>query len=151
MQRPDIAVYDPGGRLQLVVEVKARPGTTPDWAAEFRRNLLSHQAIPNAPFFLLAFPDVFYLWRSDDNGDVERPPDYRIDARELLRAHRNGSIPPLDRLGGFGLELVVQMWLEEITRSNLTEQNVEPSMWWLLESGLYEQIRNGSVTAATTA
>ena len=59
MKQADIAVYDPDGQLQLVVEIKNRLGASAEWAARLRHNLLVHSFIPRAPYFLLALPDFF--------------------------------------------------------------------------------------------
>ncbi|MEQ9481150.1 hypothetical protein [Coleofasciculus sp. F4-SAH-05] len=38
--------------------------TSPDWAAQFRRNILAHGTFYKAPYFLMVFLDRFYLWTS---------------------------------------------------------------------------------------
>lgn len=43
--RWDIATYDRDKQLALVVEVKSKLNTTPEWAAQFRRNLLAHDIL----------------------------------------------------------------------------------------------------------
>ncbi len=63
--RWDLAVYDSQHQLVLVVEVKSIAGASPEWAARLRRNILAHGTFPNAPFFLVALPDRFYLRNSD--------------------------------------------------------------------------------------
>src|SRR5439155_15396219 len=80
----DIAVYSNDDTLQLVVEVKGKTAATPDWAAHMRRNLAAHLAIPSSPFFLLALPDHFYLWRNVSSPLAMVPPDYDIDPAPLL-------------------------------------------------------------------
>jgi len=90
-ERVDIAVYSKDDQLQLVVEVKSKTAATADWAARMRRNLAAHLAIPNAPFFLLALPDHFYLWRRLPAPLVVVPPDYDVAPAPLLaRAVRRG-------------------------------------------------------------
>src|SRR5215831_18277134 len=73
----DIAVYSPDGQLQLVVEAKSQQQTSREWAARFRRNLLVHDVIPPANYFLLAMPDHLYLWKDGVNL-AEAPPTYEI-------------------------------------------------------------------------
>jgi hypothetical protein len=38
----DLSIKDRNGQLVLVVEVKRKTNASPDWAAAFRRNILSH-------------------------------------------------------------------------------------------------------------
>jgi hypothetical protein len=71
----DIAVNSRDGGLLLIVEVKNRPRTSPDWAVKFRQNLLAHHAIPRATYFLLALPDQLYLWKDAWNQEAS-PPNY---------------------------------------------------------------------------
>jgi hypothetical protein len=54
--RSDIVAYSPDHHRVLVVECKGRKETSPQNAALLRRNLLTHALIPDAPYFLLAFP-----------------------------------------------------------------------------------------------
>jgi hypothetical protein len=35
-------------------------------AVQFRRNILAHGTFPSAPYFLMVFPDKFYLWVNVD-------------------------------------------------------------------------------------
>src|SRR5690349_14383827 len=61
--RPDITLYDQKGRLLLVVEVKHKRETTPEWAAALRRNLLAHEGFRQTEYFLVLTPDHLYLWK----------------------------------------------------------------------------------------
>ena len=40
--KADMVVYDRAGQLALVVEAKNKLGTSSDWAAKMRRNMLAH-------------------------------------------------------------------------------------------------------------
>ena len=73
IQVPDIAVYSPNNELQLIVEVKNKIGATPEWAANMRRNLSIHSIVPYSPYFLLALPDYFYLWK-DPSATLDLKP-----------------------------------------------------------------------------
>src|SRR6516164_7075471 len=61
--RWDLTAYNRDSQLVLVVEVKSKLDATPKWAAQLRRNILAHGTFPNAPYFLMVFPDRFYLWK----------------------------------------------------------------------------------------
>ena len=116
-----------------------------------RRNLLSHAVIPLSPYFLLALPDFFYLWTDAASADHETKPDYQIEASELLASYLDPTIPPLNELSGYGLELVVASWLEDVVYADLRREAVGPNLQWLFDSGLYEAITHGSVAIEATA
>lgn len=150
-RRADVAVYGRDGLLRLEVEVKTRPGASPEWAARLLRNMLVHEAPPFAPHFMLALPDKIYLWDlrglSLDSGFFENgiKPDYGIDAARALGPYIDGGPSSLHGLGEDGLELVVASWLTDLLNSDLSGEKDEPDARWLLESGLYEEVKGGSV------
>lgn len=150
MRQADVAVYGPDGKLQLVVEIKNRLGASAGWASDMRRNLLSHGVIPHAPYFLLALPDFFYLWVDVRSADAA-PPDYQIEASEILAPYLSQSTKPLNELSGYGLELIVTSWLQDVVRTELQRDAVGPNLQWLFESGLYEAITRGSVAIEAIA
>ena len=115
-----------------------------------RRNLLSHAAIPFSPYFLLALSDSFYLWKNDSSADHAAEADYKISAFQMLAPYLGQSIPPLDELSEYGLELIVTSWLEELVYSELRRDTIRPNLQWLLDSGLYESIRGGSLAIEAT-
>jgi hypothetical protein len=42
----DLALYDRDGQLTAVAEVKNKVGTSREWAARLRRNILAHWTYP---------------------------------------------------------------------------------------------------------
>jgi hypothetical protein len=144
-KRADLAVYGPDGTLQLVVEVKNKPGPALEWAIQMRRNLLAHSLLPNSPYFLLALPDSFYLWKDGSPISYQSPPDYAIDAAEVLRPYLPPSIQSLETISEPGLELLVTAWLQDLLNTRLEREKVAPALRPLFDSGLYDAIRNGSV------
>jgi hypothetical protein len=147
--RPDIAVYDRDHKLQLIVEVKSKDAAPASWAARMRRNLLAHSMIPNTRFFMLATPDSFYLWRdADAQGEVL--PHFQIDATQLLAPYADRQQLPAGGISECGLELLVASWLTDVMNSALSEETVTADLRWLLDSGLYEAIKNGSVASEAT-
>lgn len=59
----DFIAYDDRGGVTLVGQVKSRIGTSQQWAAQFRRNMLAHETLPNARFFLIATPEQVQEFR----------------------------------------------------------------------------------------
>lgn len=153
VKRTDIAVYSPDGDLRLAVEVKARPGASRLWAASTLRNLMVHGALPEVPYFMLALPDRFYLWkhprfaangdRDPKPGDAE--PEHEIDAARALSHYLESVMTPLHEMSEQGLELLVASWLSELMNTELSKESAPPDLRWLFDSGLYEAIKKGSV------
>jgi hypothetical protein len=151
MRRADVAVYSPDGNLQLVVEIKNRPGASAEWVIQMRRNLLVHDVIPPAPYFLLVLPDFFYLWADAVSVHELAPPAYQIKAAEVLAPYLDQSTQVLKELSEYSLELLLTSWLEDLVGTEIRRDKVGPHMQWLFDSGLYEAIRHGSVTIEATA
>ncbi|AFZ04016.1 hypothetical protein Cal6303_5127 [Calothrix sp. PCC 6303] len=86
-QRWDLSVVSNDGKLVLAIEVKSKTNTSPEWATKFRRNMLAHGILPNALYFLMVFPDKFYLWTPSATDISEREPDYTIDAHPILNPY----------------------------------------------------------------
>lgn len=145
----DIAVHGRDGRLQLLVEVKNKWGTPTTWAAKMRRNIYAHGRLPEVPFFMLALPDVFYLWKERSENMVE--PNYQIDPRPFLKSYYDKAIVTPGRISGESLELIVSAWLHQVTQTDAPKFLDEDSRDWLVESGLFDAIRGGRVEAQVAA
>jgi hypothetical protein len=150
INRADVVGFDAQGDVVLVADVKARYGASRTWAAQFRRNLLSHGLVRNARFFLIALPDRFYLWTGAPSDQTELPPTYDVDPSPFLEPYfRAAGIPP-DRITGNAFELMLASWLNSLTRmedppASLKEQS------WLFESGLLDALRGGSIAYGVAA
>ena len=146
----DIVVFSADNTLELIVEVKGNRGVSPEWASQFRRNLLVHHAIPRSQFFLLALPDQMYLWRNGSDIIETREPDFVIDSSPIISAYLDATVEHTSN-SGQALELAFASWLNLLTISGLSEDKVAPHEKWLLESGLYDAIKNGSVETDTSS
>ncbi|MDP3703062.1 MAG: hypothetical protein Q8R78_01550 [Candidatus Omnitrophota bacterium] len=138
----DILVSGSDASPKLAVEVKNRSDVTGEWASQLRRNLAAHAAIPATPFFMVAVPDHFYVWTSA--RPLDAPADYVVDARPLLHQYisstRSNLVSPSSE---HSLELAVSSWLNDLVHGHEPDPKAHP---WLFESGLYDSIRNGSVS-----
>jgi hypothetical protein len=144
--RPDVVVYAPNERAQLVVEVKNRPGASDEWARQMRRNLLAHALVPSTPYFLLVLPDHIYLWRSKDPSNIESPPDYKVETQAVLADYLQRLPRPLNEISEYSLELLVNSWLKDLVSLSQGELD-DPVQRWIVESGLYDAIKKGLVMA----
>jgi hypothetical protein len=141
--RWDLTAYNRDNQLVLVVEVKSKLGATPQWAAQLRRNILAHGTFPNAPYFLMVFPDRFYLWKNTKSNHELIEPTYVIDARPILQPYFEQAGIIADQVSGQSLELIVASWLGEVMHK--TSDELAASQQWLIDSGLYGAIVGGSL------
>ena len=89
--RADLALYDPGGRLVALAEIKNKRGTSREWAAQTRRNILALGGFHDADFFLLVTPDRLYLWKNAGTDPVGIPPSYEADAEAIFASYFAGA------------------------------------------------------------
>ncbi|HEY9825815.1 MAG TPA: hypothetical protein V6D19_10230 [Stenomitos sp.] len=143
--RWDLSVDNRNGQLALVVEVKRKTKVSPEWAAELRRNILAHGTFPKAPYFLMVFPDKFYLWSNAEAEQAQSKPTYTIDASPILQPYLDRAGVTADKISGVSLELIVTSWLSEILHSNQIPENIDASQQWLIESGLYAALVGGQL------
>ena len=142
MGHADLVVFSANNKIEVVVEVKTQTEATDLWAAELRRNLLVHSAVPDAQFFLLVMPEYLYLWHNK-SGQEAIPADYKISTEEVLQPYTKDW--QLDELQESNLELLVKTWLNDLVHSDLNEQATPKRMHWLFDSGLYQNIKQGHV------
>lgn len=139
----DIVVYDRSEQPALAAETKTRMGVSPAWARQFRVNLAEDHHFPVARYFMLAFPDKFYLWDdSDVAAVVDRAPDYEIDARPLLRSYFEGAGIDPAKIHGSTFVLLFSSWLSAFVHS-YGEDEIADMPDWILDSQLYEAIAGG--------
>jgi hypothetical protein len=97
------------------------------------------------PYFLLALPERFYLWK-DAPPHLASPPDYDVDAQQVLRPYLDKLQTPLSRLSENSFEHLLRTWLEDLIRSNVDRTQMVQSDKWLIESGLYDAIKLGIIS-----
>ncbi|MBW4462107.1 MAG: hypothetical protein KME47_17970 [Nodosilinea sp. WJT8-NPBG4] len=139
----DLSVTDRNGKLALVVEVKGKTNASPAWAAALRRNILAHGILPNAPYFLMAFPDKFYLWVDAEAHPEQSDPTYTIDAHPILQPYFDKAGVTADQISGQSLELIVASWIGELLHSKQAPETFDKSLQWLVESGLNNALSGG--------
>lgn len=141
----DIAVYDRKGRLALIVELKSKLGTSTEWAAKMRRNILAHGLLPETCFFLLALPDRFYLW---DNAGITPEivqPTYEVDATPFLQPYYEKSGISPKNLSENSFDVIVLSFLRELSQTNVLPKILQQNPDWLIKSGLLEALREADL------
>ncbi|NJP06625.1 MAG: hypothetical protein HC837_13840 [Chloroflexaceae bacterium] len=150
IRHADIAVYDPDGKLQLVVSVKTKTGASQKWVIQRRQKLLSHAVMPDAPYFLLALPDYFYLWMHASSAGEQAPPDYVIQVTETLASYIDDLSLSLNDVTEYDLEMLIASWLEHLVNGEIEIDPHDEALTWLFDSGLFAAIQNGSVAIEAT-
>jgi hypothetical protein len=141
--RWDIAIYNRDNQLVVVVEVKTKLNASPEWASQLRRNIFAHGIFAKAPYFLMVFPDRFYLWTDTAEQLDTSEPTYTIDARPILESYFEQAGVSANEITGQSLELIVASWLGKVIHSEKLPEEFEESHRWLIESGLYTAIAGG--------
>ena len=141
----DYTIYDSGGQLAAVVEVKSTQGTSVEWAAEFRRNLLSHGGESRPTFFLIVTPDCIYIWKNA--GIIPRivAPDFAVDARPVFQPYFDAARLDASRVGGFAFEMIVSSWLTNLALVRDPVAELPSHERVFIESGFVDAIRRGKV------
>ncbi|MBI4470507.1 MAG: hypothetical protein HY650_14415 [Acidobacteria bacterium] len=143
--RADLVLYDRHGQLAAVAEIKNKLGTSRQWAALLRRNILAHGGFRSVNFFLLVTPDRLYLWKEVGEESIPVEPTYEVDAHPLLEPYfTNAGIDPTN-ISGRAFELVVAAWLADLIRSEGSFDNLPGEDSWLVESGFLAAVKNGRI------
>lgn len=162
----DAAILDRDGSPVLVAEAMSRfDALDRSWAARTFRNLYAHGSVPEVPFFLLALPDAFHLWRDPAQkatkaflegrtsalGEPEVPPDYSVGAWEIVRPYLGDRDPKPQEVSTHAMRMVLGAFLADVLNARYAGREEAPqSLWWLFESGLYEAMRGGHFAGSVT-
>ena len=111
---------------------------------DFYATSKAHGTFPKAPYFLVAFPDWFYLWTDADTRLDQNEPTYTIDARPILQPYFEQAGVTAEQISSQSLELIVASWLGKIIYSEKSHEEINRSQQWLVESGLSAAVAGGS-------
>ena len=148
---PDLSIYDRDGQLAGIVEVKNKRGTSRDWAAKLRRNILAHGGFRNIDFFLLVTPDHLYLWKGAGAEPKTVRPTYEIDAQPFFEPYFKRAAVDAGTISGGAFELLVAAWLADVLRSEGVSDQLAEEHSWLIQSGFLTAIRNGRLAYEAAA
>jgi|1186.fasta_scaffold89360_2 hypothetical protein len=141
--QPDITLRNRKGEPLMIFEVRAKHHTTPQWAAEYRRNLLRREEFRPTQYFAIVTPDQLYLWREPKPQTDVVLPDFVVDSRPLFLPYLQKTSVDLDRISPFVFELVVISWLSDLVYARREAEGLEPGQAWLMDSGFLDATRDG--------
>ncbi|MEA2236009.1 MAG: hypothetical protein QOC81_733 [Thermoanaerobaculia bacterium] len=136
----DFMIEKPGHGVQLLVEARNTPAPSPEWAAQFLRNILESDQIPQSEYFLLALRNHLYLWHRPQRDPGN--PDFEGDTESELQPYLSGINRPLGTLSKSSFDMLIQAWLGNLVDGILPESGDHQ---WLADSGLAASVRNGSL------
>ena len=139
----DLASFDVHGQKVLAVDVKAKLGTTRQWATRLRENMIGHGTNPKADFFLVALPDRLYLWRTTASRGCGLEPMWEVDARPYLEPYTTRAGISGQAVKGMAFEMIVSQWIGDLLVGGGLPPGEDHT--WLRESGLLSAIRDGHV------
>ena len=141
----DIAIFDQSGQIAAVAEIKRRLGTSCDWAAQVRRNLLAHDIRCLADCFLLITPDRLYLWKDAGKNPDKVSPTHEADMQPEFAQYFEGAGIDPGNVSGAAFELLVGAWFGQLTRLEDEAKDLAASRSWLAESGLLSAVKDGRI------
>ena len=147
----DLSIYDRDGQLTGIVEIKNKLGTSREWAAKLRRNILAHGGFRNIDFFLLVTPDRLYLWKGAGVEPKRVRPTYEVAAQPFLERYFKKAAVDSGAISGEAFELVVAAWLADLVRYEPASKKLAEEHCWLVESGFLTAIRNGRIAYEAAA
>jgi len=109
----NILVQGPDNRTIAVIEIKNRQNLSRDIAMILRRNIGAFDSFPHAPYFLLLSQDVGFLWEESGQKDLVAP-TVEFPMKQIMSRYLP-DMNPDERLRNSELELLVLMWLNDLT------------------------------------
>ncbi len=140
----DLALFSRDGRLMAVADIRSRRGTSAEWAAQLRRNILAHGDCPDVDFFVIVTLDHVYLWKEAGTEPEEVEPDYEINAEPLFAPYVQGTRVNLAEVRRPVFELIVTSWLGDLLRAESKAAALGRGNG-LVMSGFVDAIRGGRI------
>lgn len=139
----DFVVYDRNGRRALLVEAKARTGTSPTWATQIYNDLAPRMGVGPGEQFWLITPDRIFIFEGTESGIASEPEE--IDAGPILAPYFEALQREPQKISGRGFEFVVAAVLEELIRGEGPAQSLDSNQHRLGE------LRDGRVVYEAAA
>jgi hypothetical protein len=109
----DIAVYDENDQISALVEVKAVPESSAEWAAEIRHDIIETSGF-TPRYFLVVARDASYFWTTPAKPSA--PPDDVLSTNDTFRYYLQYAKTDAQSIDPGALELMVGVWLKSLAR-----------------------------------
>lgn len=142
MAKADVVLDTPLRRRLLVVECKWMKEQSLERATELRDSLASLWT-SDYDYFLLALGTGLHLWRRQT--PIGSAPDFTAPAKRIWSDYLGKLADDPERLRSGSMELAISSWLNDLA-SNVRKPDPasEPDQL-LLNSGLYDEMKDGLV------
>lgn len=144
MRDDAILITGPEGTV-AVVQVKSSREMSPAVATAWRRNLLDHNLIRPARYFLLVSQDKGYVWSDNASAPPDAPPMAEFSMAGVMERYLDPEERSL-RLRGPELKMLVAEWLSDLAEA--TGQEHGDAERALAASGLLDAIKESLITWA---
>lgn len=121
----DIVVYDEIGQILLLAEVRTPPTSTSEWATHVREEACSRLKGFIPRYFLVVARDHSYLWVTATG--LNALPDFDVPTEALLRDYFRLAATTAATIQGSTLELMVGMWLRDLTNGARNASHALPA------------------------
>ena len=143
--RADIEVRGADGNIALLVEIKGMKDQDDEWLAEYRRNLAQTILVAPTAYFMIVMADYMYLWKRGNSPDLDVP-DFKAPTPPLLSTDMDTlDVESLQRHSDSMIAIMVCFWLDTLVVPDRIRKGQISRLDWVFDSGLYDQVRGGSV------
>ncbi|MCI0664836.1 MAG: hypothetical protein L0220_27550, partial [Acidobacteria bacterium] len=90
-------------------------------------------------------------WTDAETADETALPDYCVPVPSWFNNYLDRPALSRNRLSKDVWGDIVESWLSEIVNFNRPQETIAPDEEWLIDTGLYQAIRNGSIATPAAA
>lgn len=146
----DFATEGPPGSPGLIVEAKRIRRSAPEWARDWRRNLLRHEpeGLTDVILALVTLERVF-VWPT--GADPDALPSFVFDTLEHLGAYFRRVKAAPGSMSPRGFEELVSWWLEDLTDPQRVARLPEHQRGELERSGMLAALQGAQVVEGSLA
>jgi hypothetical protein len=137
----DIVVETPQRRV-LLVECKWIKEPSAKKATDLRDNF-AQLSTEQADFFMLALRTGLHIWRRETPSG--RPPDFTASTKQIWREYLGKMAERPDAIRSEAMEFAVASWLNDLANDVRAPNSTSEADQVLLQSGVYQRIKNGVV------
>lgn len=145
----DIVVRAPDQRVIAIGEAKGGQSLSPELAAQYHGNLIGHSNVfALAPFFLMIWRDVGYLWDQRSGSYPPSGPEITFAMAPIV-AHYLPWLHEGERPGSIELALAVAHWLDDLAHP--VQGRIVPSIDTFSETDFLEAMQGASILTDAAA
>lgn len=135
----DFVGFQDHGDYVLLAAATGVDQDTPAWAAQFRRDQLALDQLPNAEFFALAAINNIYIWKQPKAADAL--PDVQLNTAKMFAKALDRTVKDLKAMTPGAFKTTFGLWLQDLAEPSAAREHLERQRKaWFTESGFLESI-----------